>query len=109
MKRRYEVVVTPEAETGIVAAFRYLRARSPLNAEKWLRALYQKIEMLEQMPERCGLAREKRFFLATRFGNWYSSLIESSFASMSLNGSSMSSMCVTPNSRPLGTRTTLDT
>ena len=62
MKRRYGVIVTPEAESGIVAAFRYILERSPVNAEKWLRALYKKIDSLEQMPERCPLARENEYF-----------------------------------------------
>jgi plasmid stabilization system protein ParE len=62
VKRRYEIIVTPEAETGIVAAFRYIQERSPRNAEKWLRALYRKIDTLEQMPERSTLARENDYF-----------------------------------------------
>jgi plasmid stabilization system protein ParE len=62
VKRRYRVIVTPEAETGIVTAFRYILERSPLNAEKWLRALYKKIDSLELMPERCSLARENEYF-----------------------------------------------
>ena len=65
MTRRYGVIVTPEAEAGIVAAFQYILERSPLNAEKWLRALYKKIDSLEQMPERCPLARENEYFEAT--------------------------------------------
>ncbi len=62
MRKRYGVIVTPEAETGIVAAFQYILERSPLNAEKWLRALYKKIDSLELMPERCPLARENEYF-----------------------------------------------
>ena len=65
MKRRYGVILTPEAETRIVAAFRYILERSPLKAEKWLRALYKKIDSLEQMPERCPLARENEYFEET--------------------------------------------
>jgi plasmid stabilization system protein ParE len=62
VKKRYGVMVTPEAETGIVDAFLYILERSPLYAEKWLRALYKKIDSLEQMPERCPLARENDYF-----------------------------------------------
>ena len=61
MKRRYGVIVTPEAQTGIIAAFQYILERSPLNAQKWLRALYKKIDSLELMPERCSLARENEY------------------------------------------------
>jgi plasmid stabilization system protein ParE len=43
VRRRYGVIVTPEAESGIVSAFEYIFERSPLNAERWLRALYKKI------------------------------------------------------------------
>jgi plasmid stabilization system protein ParE len=62
VRKLYGVIVTPEAETGIVEAFQYILERSPLNAEKWLRALYEKIDSLELMPERCPLAREHEYF-----------------------------------------------
>lgn len=62
MRKRYGVILAPEAETGIVAAFQYILERSPLNAEKWLRALYKKIDSIELMPERCPLARENEYF-----------------------------------------------
>jgi plasmid stabilization system protein ParE len=60
--KAFRVFVTPEAELGIVSAFRYIEEHSPLNAEKWLRGLYARIDTLEQMPERCALAREAQFF-----------------------------------------------
>ena len=60
--KRYEVVVTPEAESEIVSAFEYIYLRSPQNATKWLRALYKKIDTLEGMPERCPIARENEYF-----------------------------------------------
>lgn len=58
---KYEVVVTPEAEAGIIAAFNYIDQDSPANAEKWLRRLYRQIDALEQMPERCPLAPESEY------------------------------------------------
>jgi plasmid stabilization system protein ParE len=58
----YRVVVTPEAQTGIVEGFQFIHEHSQMNAAKWLRALYRKIETLESMPGRCALARENEYF-----------------------------------------------
>ena len=60
--KRYEVIVTPEAEAGIFSAFEYINGRSPGNAAKWLRGLYREIDTLETVPERCSLARENEYF-----------------------------------------------
>lgn len=60
--KKYKVLVTPEAEAGIVSAFEYINERSPENAAKWLRGLYRKIHTLETVPERCSLARENEYF-----------------------------------------------
>lgn len=57
----YTVNVTPEAQAGIRESFRYILARSPLNAERWLRGLYKTIDTLEQFPERCARARESDY------------------------------------------------
>jgi plasmid stabilization system protein ParE len=59
---KYEVVVTPEAQSGIRGAFRYIQARAPLNAERWLIGLYKQIDTLESFPERRQYAREREFF-----------------------------------------------
>lgn len=59
--KRYEVVVTPEAEAAIISAFDYIDDRAPLNAERWLRKLYSSIASLENFPHRCALARECQF------------------------------------------------
>jgi plasmid stabilization system protein ParE len=63
--KRYEVIVTPEAEAGIVSAFDYISERSPENAAKWLRGLYREIDSLETVPERCSLARENEYLEGT--------------------------------------------
>ena len=60
--KKYEVIVTPEAEAGILAAFRYIHDSSPRNASRWLRALYFKISTLENFPRRCPIARERNYF-----------------------------------------------
>jgi len=60
--KRYEVIVTPEAETAIISAFNYIDEHAPLNAERWLRKLYSCIASLENFPHRYALARECQFF-----------------------------------------------
>lgn len=60
--KKYEVVVTPEAEAGIISAFQYIDERAPINAERWLRKLYSEIATLEVFPRRCAIARESRYF-----------------------------------------------
>lgn len=60
--KKYEVIVTAEAEAGILAAFRYIHDSSPRKASKWLRALYSKIATLENFPRRCPFARERDYF-----------------------------------------------
>jgi plasmid stabilization system protein ParE len=54
----YEVIVTPAAENDVAEGFAYIQARSPLNAERWVRGLYKLVHKLESMPKRCGRARE---------------------------------------------------
>lgn len=60
--KRYEVIVTLQAEAAIVSAFEYIAERAPLNADRWLRKLYSCIASLESFPHRCALARESQFF-----------------------------------------------
>jgi plasmid stabilization system protein ParE len=57
----YLVIVTPEAQTGIRESFAHIHERSPLNAARWLQALYDKIDTLETFPERCAFARERQY------------------------------------------------
>jgi plasmid stabilization system protein ParE len=59
--KKYEVIVTPEAQAGIREGFEYIAARSPLNAAHWIRGLYSQIDSLERFPERCAYAREREF------------------------------------------------
>jgi plasmid stabilization system protein ParE len=60
--KRYEVIVTPEAEASIIAAFQYIYQRAPMNAERWLKKLYSSIGTLETFPRRCAFARECEYF-----------------------------------------------
>ena len=58
---RYVVIVTPEAEANITAAYEYIAARPPMNAAGWLRDLYQQIDGLEEFPRRFAEAREQEY------------------------------------------------
>ena len=58
---KYQVIVTPEAQTGIRESLVYIHERSPLNAVRWLQALYEEIDTLERFPERCAFAREREY------------------------------------------------
>ena len=60
--KKYEVVLTPDAETGMISAFDYIYEASPANAEKWLRDLYSRIHSLETFPARYARAREQEYF-----------------------------------------------
>jgi len=60
---KYTVFVTPEAEANINEAYGYIAQRSPANAVKWLRGLYDQIDSLERFPRRCGEAREQAYFV----------------------------------------------
>ena len=57
----YQVIVTPEAQAGIRESFAYIHERSPLNAARWLQALYGEIDTLERFPERCAFALERKY------------------------------------------------
>lgn len=57
--KRYEVVVTPEAELSIRESLQYLLADSPDEAARWLGRLYAKIDTLETFPERRRMGRER--------------------------------------------------
>jgi plasmid stabilization system protein ParE len=54
-----EVIVTPEAQANIAAAFHYIAERSPMNAAKWLRDVDAQIDGLQTFPRRFGKAREQ--------------------------------------------------
>jgi len=58
---KFRVIVTPEAESVIRHAFDYIHQRSPLNAARWLRRLWEQVDTLEYFPERCGKARETQY------------------------------------------------
>ena len=62
--KTYTVNITDEVDASIRRSFSYIYERSPQNAINWLRGLYQAIDTLETMPERCPLIREHEAFEA---------------------------------------------
>jgi plasmid stabilization system protein ParE len=58
----YRVVVTPEAESELRAAYRYIRNYAPLAARDWVRRARQATKTLARHPERCPLAPESISF-----------------------------------------------
>ena len=56
---KYEVIVTPEAQANVAAAYRYIAEHSPMNAAKWVGDLYAQIDGLERFPRRFEEAREQ--------------------------------------------------
>ena len=61
MKYRIEISSVAEAEAD--SAFMQLsQVSSPLKASQWYSGLLAAIESLAQMPNRCSLARENKYF-----------------------------------------------
>jgi plasmid stabilization system protein ParE len=54
------VVITETAEGELAEAFAYIRARSPLNAERWVRQILAEVQKLETFAG-YGRARESDF------------------------------------------------
>ena len=58
----YRVVITPEAETDLRSAYRYIRSYAPQAARDWIRRARQSTRSLARRPERCSLAPESASF-----------------------------------------------
>lgn len=54
----YRVIITPNAEGELRAAYRYIRERAPDAARAWVKGVRQKIRSLANNPERAPLAPE---------------------------------------------------
>jgi plasmid stabilization system protein ParE len=60
---KYQIEISSLAEAEADSAFlRISQATSPEKASQWYSGLLQAIESLSQMPKRCPLAREDRYF-----------------------------------------------
>jgi plasmid stabilization system protein ParE len=58
----YRVIIQPNAEAEIEAAYQYRYARAPQAAAGWFAGLVDAINSLEHMPARCPLAPENGHF-----------------------------------------------
>ncbi len=58
----YRVIITPEAETDLRTAYRYIRSYAPHAARDWIRRARQAARSLARRPERCPLAPESSSF-----------------------------------------------
>ena len=54
----YRVIITPNAEAELRAAYRYIRRHAPRAAREWIRRARQTVKTLAHHPERCPLAPE---------------------------------------------------
>ncbi|HXJ92353.1 MAG TPA: type II toxin-antitoxin system RelE/ParE family toxin [Terriglobia bacterium] len=59
---KYRVIITPQAEGDLRAAYRYIRRHAPEATRKWLKGARKKIRTLAFYPERCPLAPESTAF-----------------------------------------------
>jgi plasmid stabilization system protein ParE len=59
---RYRVVITPAANGDLRRAFRYIRQHAPDAARAWLTGARERIQSLEQNPQRARLAPESSTF-----------------------------------------------
>src|SRR5438876_3299577 len=58
----YRVIFTPEAETDLRTAYRYIRRQAPRAARDWIRRARERANSLARRPERCPLAPESASF-----------------------------------------------
>jgi len=58
----YRVILSPDAETDLRAAYRYIRSQAPRAAREWIRRARQSVRSLARHPERCPLAPESVLF-----------------------------------------------
>ena len=58
----YRVIFTPQAETDLRTAYRYIRSQAPRAARDWLSRARRSAKSLASRPERCPLAPESASF-----------------------------------------------
>lgn len=58
----YKVVVTPEAEEGLLDAYVFIRRDSMTTARRWAKEARRAIRGLSRFPGRCPVAPESRGF-----------------------------------------------
>ena len=60
----YRVIIQPEAEAELDAAYRWIYEQAPHAASQWFAGIVEAILSLEQFPQRCPLAPENAHFTA---------------------------------------------
>jgi plasmid stabilization system protein ParE len=58
----YRVIIQPNAEVELDAAYEYRRARAPQAVARWFAGFVEAINSLAELPERCPLAPENGHF-----------------------------------------------
>ena len=58
----YRVIIQPNAEAELEAAYQYRAEHAPQAAARWFTGLVEAINSLEQFPARCPLAPENAHF-----------------------------------------------
>ena len=58
----YRVIIQPNAEAELDAAYRYRYQRAPQAAARWFAGFVEAINSLAEFPERCPLAPENGHF-----------------------------------------------
>ena len=59
---RFEVLVTAPALSQIEDHYNHIRIESPQNAEVWFDGIFDAIDSLETMPERCPVSKHSVYF-----------------------------------------------
>ncbi len=59
---KYRVIIQARADADASEIYHRIHQEAPLNADRWLKALWATIESLEDMPRRCRKAAESRRF-----------------------------------------------
>jgi plasmid stabilization system protein ParE len=58
----FRVIITPQADDDLRAAYRYIRKHAPGAAGTWIKGIRRKIKTLARYPERAPLAWESASF-----------------------------------------------
>jgi plasmid stabilization system protein ParE len=58
----YRVIFTPQAETDLSTAYRYIYSQAPRGARDWVRRARRSAKSLARRPERCPPAPESASF-----------------------------------------------
>ncbi len=60
--QKYKIIVTQTAELKIDGCLDFIAEDSVENALHWYDNIYEKLQTLESMPERCPIANENSYF-----------------------------------------------